>query len=166
MFLDTAVSAILHCAVRCGGFLAGCPSGQRERSVKPSAKPTQVRTLDLPPPAKTHPELGRPRFSRDLANPRDGRLDAALGARIRVSVPNTCQSLPAPVLDHLVIFGARWLPRFGAWLRLSGQDALGVDPQQNLHTVAGPLGDLRRGAKAETLNSAEEALVATVGAAG
>src|SRR5262249_18912936 len=28
---------------------AGCPSGQRERSVKPSAKPTQVRTLDLPP---------------------------------------------------------------------------------------------------------------------
>src|SRR5215475_13206902 len=29
--------------------LAGCPSGQRERSVKPSAKPTQVRTLDLPP---------------------------------------------------------------------------------------------------------------------
>src|SRR5215471_3219947 len=35
---------------------AGCPSGQRERSVKPSAQPTQVRTLDLPPPAKTAPD--------------------------------------------------------------------------------------------------------------
>ena len=32
---------------------AGCPSGQRERSVKPSAKPTLVRTQHLPPPAKT-----------------------------------------------------------------------------------------------------------------
>src|SRR5215472_8969702 len=39
--------------------LAGCPSGQRERSVKPSAKPTQVRTLDLPPPPEMVPELGR-----------------------------------------------------------------------------------------------------------
>src|SRR5690606_4269002 len=28
---------------------AGCPSGQRERSVKPSAQPTQVQILDLPP---------------------------------------------------------------------------------------------------------------------
>src|SRR5215471_15980103 len=35
---------------------AGCPSGQRERSVKPSAQPTQVRTLDLPPPAKMAPD--------------------------------------------------------------------------------------------------------------
>ena len=33
--------------------MAGCPSGQRERSVKPSAKPTMVRTHHLPPPAKT-----------------------------------------------------------------------------------------------------------------
>ena len=32
---------------------AGCPSGQRERSVKPSATPSQVRILDLPPPAET-----------------------------------------------------------------------------------------------------------------
>jgi hypothetical protein len=32
---------------------AGCPSGQRERSVKPSAKPTLVRTQHLPPPAET-----------------------------------------------------------------------------------------------------------------
>src|SRR5215469_12032956 len=37
---------------------AGCPSGQRERSVKPSAQPTQVRTLDLPPPAKTARDRG------------------------------------------------------------------------------------------------------------
>jgi hypothetical protein len=33
--------------------MAGCPSGQRERSVKPSAQPTLVRTQHLPPPAKT-----------------------------------------------------------------------------------------------------------------
>jgi hypothetical protein len=30
---------------------AGCPSGQRERSVKPSAQPTLVRTQHLPHPA-------------------------------------------------------------------------------------------------------------------
>src|SRR5882724_8089110 len=36
---------------------AGCPSGQRERSVKPSAQPTLVRTQHLPPPAKTAPGL-------------------------------------------------------------------------------------------------------------
>src|SRR5215469_11668436 len=29
--------------------MAGCPSGQRERSVKPSAQPTLVRTQHLPP---------------------------------------------------------------------------------------------------------------------
>src|ERR1022692_3187852 len=39
---------------------AGCPSGQRERSVKPSAKPTLVRTQHLPPPAKIARELGFP----------------------------------------------------------------------------------------------------------
>src|SRR6266496_923943 len=37
--------------------MAGCPSGQRERSVKPSAQPTLVRTQHLPPPAKTAPGL-------------------------------------------------------------------------------------------------------------
>src|SRR6476660_5214901 len=36
---------------------AGCPSGQRERSVKPSAQPTLVRTQHLPPPAETAPWL-------------------------------------------------------------------------------------------------------------
>jgi Amidohydrolase family len=35
------------------GSLAGCPSGQRERSVKPSAMPTLVRIQHLPPPART-----------------------------------------------------------------------------------------------------------------
>ena len=35
------------------GPTAGCPSGQRERSVKPSAQPTLVRTQHLPPPAET-----------------------------------------------------------------------------------------------------------------
>ena len=36
---------------------AGCPSGQRERSVKPSAQPTLVRTQHLPPSAETAPWL-------------------------------------------------------------------------------------------------------------
>src|SRR6516225_4690901 len=36
---------------------AGCPSGQRERSVKPSAQPTLVRTQHLPPLAETAPWL-------------------------------------------------------------------------------------------------------------
>jgi hypothetical protein len=71
--------------------------------VKPSAKPTQVRTLDLPPPAKTHPELGRPRPSCDLASPYHGRLGAVPGAPGRVSVPNTCPSLPLP---FLIIYGS------------------------------------------------------------
>src|SRR6266446_9929903 len=42
-------SAILQRAVRGGRLTAGCPSGQRERSVKPSAQPTLVRTQHLPP---------------------------------------------------------------------------------------------------------------------
>jgi hypothetical protein len=68
---------------------------------KPSAEPTQVRTLDLPPPAKTHPELGRTRLNCDLARPPNRRLDAALGAHMRA----LCQSLPAPAFDHLLILG-------------------------------------------------------------
>src|SRR3954449_6293135 len=36
---------------------AGCPSGQRERSVKPPAQPTLVRTQH-PPPAMQPPESG------------------------------------------------------------------------------------------------------------
>ena len=44
--LLSAAAAVRRCT-------AGCPSGQRERSVKPSAQPTLVRTQHLPPPAKT-----------------------------------------------------------------------------------------------------------------
>src|SRR6266568_8641101 len=51
-----AGSAILQRAVLSGRLTAGCPSGQRERSVKPSAQPTLVRTQHLPPPAKTAPD--------------------------------------------------------------------------------------------------------------
>jgi hypothetical protein len=36
-----------------GRHTAGCPSGQRERSVKPSAQPTLVRTQHLPHPGET-----------------------------------------------------------------------------------------------------------------
>src|SRR5450432_3567296 len=46
---------------------AGCPSGQRERSVKPSAKPTLVRTQHLPLPAETARELGLPGLAGLLA---------------------------------------------------------------------------------------------------
>src|SRR6185437_6445520 len=34
---------------------AGCPSGQRERSVKPPAQPTLVRTQHLPPAGPRRP---------------------------------------------------------------------------------------------------------------
>src|ERR1700678_1661856 len=39
--LLSATAAVRRCT-------AGCPSGQRERSVKPSAQPTLVRTQHLP----------------------------------------------------------------------------------------------------------------------
>jgi len=59
---------------------------------KPSAKPTQVRILDLLPLAEMQSELGRPRSSRDLASPPNGQLNAALGARKRVSLPKFARS--------------------------------------------------------------------------
>jgi hypothetical protein len=40
---------------------------------------------------------------------------------VRLAVANTCQSSAASVLDHLLITGGGWLPRFGAWLRLAGR---------------------------------------------
>jgi hypothetical protein len=43
-----AMSAILLSAAAARRRMAGCPSGQRERSVKPSAQPTLVRTQHLP----------------------------------------------------------------------------------------------------------------------
>src|SRR5215467_11817676 len=55
-----AGSAILQRAVAGGRLMAGCPSGQRERSVKPSAQPTLVRTQHLPPAANMPSELDRP----------------------------------------------------------------------------------------------------------
>src|SRR5215470_17064109 len=48
MLTDCEGSAILQRAVPGGRLTAGCPSGQRERSVKPSAQPTLVRTQHLP----------------------------------------------------------------------------------------------------------------------
>src|SRR5579859_4091804 len=58
--LPLTVRSRLGLSLRCRPALrhtAGCPSGQRERSVKPSAQPTLVRTQHLPPPAKTAPGL-------------------------------------------------------------------------------------------------------------
>jgi hypothetical protein len=59
---------------------AGCPSGQRERSVKPSATPTLVRIQDLPPPAKMAPAWGFSRIGdephRSVRRPRTHRGDS------------------------------------------------------------------------------------------
>jgi hypothetical protein len=64
-----------------GRHQAGCPSGQRERSVKPSASPTLVRIQDLPPPPETAPglhicdlRLGLPPSRKSPAGSGDWRL--------------------------------------------------------------------------------------------
>src|SRR6266540_4629349 len=46
------------------GSLAGCPSGQRERSVKPSAMPTVVRIHYPPPPRRPRRFRRSQRLSR------------------------------------------------------------------------------------------------------
>ena len=74
---EPRMSAILHCAVRGDGIQAGCPSGQRERSVKPSAQPTLVRTQHLPPPAQMA---------------RDRRL---CGRGLFLCMPSACRWFPA-----------------------------------------------------------------------
>src|SRR4051812_23094837 len=55
---------------------AGCPSGQRERSVKPPAQPTLVRTQHLPPSVEARVRAGldlglapRPSGSRPFVEP-------------------------------------------------------------------------------------------------
>ena len=63
---------------------------------------------------------------------------------MRLAVPNTCPSL-ADSLDHLIV-----VPGPGGFLDaafgfvLLSVDAPGVDPQQHVHAVASPLGDLWR----------------------
>jgi hypothetical protein len=59
----------------CERHQAGCPSGQRERSVKPSASPSQVRILDLPPPAlasRYHADAARATRGADCGRRRCG----------------------------------------------------------------------------------------------
>ena len=65
---------------------AGCPSGQRERSVKPSAQPTLVRTQHLPPLAEKPSDWDNPVRSCSWRAP-----DAALGVPVRVALANTCR---------------------------------------------------------------------------
>ena len=48
------------CLERRMRWSAACTSAGGERSVKPSAQPTLVRTQHLPPPAKTAPGCGNP----------------------------------------------------------------------------------------------------------
>src|SRR6516165_11399894 len=65
---------------------------------------------------------------------------------MRIAVPNTCQSLAGPALDHLLAAAGHsgfLNPALG--LVLLPGDALGVDPQQDVDAVASPLGDLRGG---------------------
>src|SRR5215472_5298865 len=66
---DCEGSAILQRAVPGGRLTAGCPSGQRERSVKPSAQPTLVRTQHLPPAARTPPDQRRSALVLILPSP-------------------------------------------------------------------------------------------------
>src|SRR5215468_4952414 len=73
-------SAILQRAVPGGRLTAGCPSGQRERSVKPSAQPTLVRTQHLPHKRKQAPDqhvCGQGLVSSCAAVGGAGRADAA-----------------------------------------------------------------------------------------
>ncbi len=62
---------------------AGCPSGQRERSVKPSASPTLVRIQDLPRTQKTRSALvwvpGLRLFGGAVRRPLPKRLWASFG---------------------------------------------------------------------------------------
>jgi hypothetical protein len=60
-----------------GRHQAGCPSGQRERSVKPSASPSQVRILDLPLPAETPRGLRVLRPVRPSAPARSGPAESS-----------------------------------------------------------------------------------------
>src|SRR5215471_13077095 len=72
------------------------------------------------------------------------RSDAAPGTRMRPAVPNTCPSLSrrGPRLPLLVELGGFFDTALG-FVLLAG-DALGIDPQQDLHAVACPVGDLGR----------------------
>jgi hypothetical protein len=67
---------------------------------------------------------------------------------MRVAVPNTCPR--SPLAQSLRAWGAAvvWSGRFEdapLGLVLLPGDALGVDPEQHVHTVTCPLSDLRRG---------------------
>src|SRR6266567_9285985 len=74
-----AGSAILQPAVLSGRFTAGCPSGQRERSVKPSAQPTLVRTQHLPLPREIAPDLPVRGLGPSASCAGDSRLFPASG---------------------------------------------------------------------------------------
>ena len=109
-------------------------------SVKPSAQPTLVRTQHLPPPANIPPELHKPGS--------DAILPCATACGARYPYAARCAKyVPKPggsALDHLLmVLGTGGF--FNATFRfvLLPEDALGVDPQQDVHTVAGPSGDLR-----------------------
>ena len=65
---------------------------------------------------------------------------------MRLAVPNTCQSLAGPALDHLLVVPGldRFFDAAHGFGLLPG-DALGIDPQQYIDAVASPLSDLGRG---------------------
>jgi hypothetical protein len=74
----------------------GCPSGQRERSVKSPAKPTEVRILPLPPaetPPKHKTAGAMPPYGRQGCPP------LALG----LTLGESAAAISAPILKCIVV---------------------------------------------------------------
>ena len=98
-------------------MLAG--NGQRERSVKPSAQPTQVRTLHLPPPAKMARELAFPGYAGRFPCPVVCHLAALRTGVLRG--PRTYsgrESRPGSGVCSRLL--ARIFPQFARWGACSG----------------------------------------------
>src|SRR5262249_21531351 len=68
---------------------------------------------------------------------------------MRVAVPNTCPSLESARVISIrrlyVVAGPDGFLDAALGLFLLPGDALGIDPQQDIHAVARPVGDLRYG---------------------
>ncbi len=124
-----------------GRHQAGCPSGQRERSVKPSASPSQVRILDLPPPVEMPTELGK--LQPALILP--GAAVCGGGCPCAGRCAHTCPSLGAWVPHLLMVPGHGDFVDAALGLGLLSGDALGVEAQQHVRSVARPLGHLGSG---------------------
>src|ERR1039457_5328868 len=120
----------------------------RSRSVKPSAKPTLVRTQHLPPPAETAPGLRI--CGRGLILPSAvmcGRGQAYAGACAqyvpKIAAGSVIEAV-RPARGAAVVWSGRFEGAPHGLVLLPG-DAVGVDPEEHVHAVACPFGDLWRG---------------------